>query len=159
MNAADTHCNPSRFPGITSLLLCLCLALVSCAPVTLVGPYDEVIDQGITQLHKDTTAFLLLMEQRAGKPLGEYRNNADFYIHALTEVASLQLRATNSPDNDLTIQQLALLKSSFRDLRVIHEAQERLGLNMETVTPLKSAMDIQFGAILKLEIAKKRGAE
>jgi len=141
------------------LAMLLCVLLSACSEITLVGQYDEVIDQGVTRLHRETTAFLLDMEYKAGTPEGEFIANTGFYIGALSDIASLKLRASNTPQNNLTSQQLQLLEDSIRELMVLHEAQEDLGLIEAITRPLQTAMDVQFGAILKLEIAKKQGIE
>lgn len=139
-------------------ILCLFL-LTACAPITLVSKYDELIDRGITELHKSTAAFLLDMKNKAGTPEGTYENNRGFYVDALSSLASIHLRAVSTAQNDLTAEQLELLRANYDLLAQAHEAQEELGLNEGMYAPIKANMDVQFGAILTFEIAKKRGEE
>jgi len=128
---------------------------MGCA-VRLVADYDEVIDQGVTRLHKDTTAFLLKMEKQAGTPAGEYANNTKFYDEAKVQIESLVLRAAATPKNTITTRQLKILADSFDELANAHEEQGTAGLNKETVAALRAPIDASFLAILKFEIAKKR---
>lgn len=151
------HREGKALAGLIALLT-LCAALCSCT-VRLVADYDEVIDNGVTELHKNTTAFLIDMETKAGTPAGEYVNNTEFYVESKAEIASLILRSDSSPKNSITTQELELLSDSFDELQIIHEAQGSEGLNGDLTAPLQTALGVHFGAILKFEIAKKRGID
>ena len=76
--------------GIALLLLTITVAACT---VTLVPPYDEQIDTGLTQLYGDTTVFVDRMIAAEGKPEGTYEANKEFYDQALGTVAALTVRA------------------------------------------------------------------
>lgn len=69
------------------------LLLAACAPVTLVPPYDEQIDAGLTALYGDTTSFVDKMIAAKGTPAGVYAANTDFYDSADGRVEALIVRA------------------------------------------------------------------
>ncbi len=67
--------------------------LNGCAPIMLVPPYDEQIDNGLTTLYSDTTAFVDRMISLRGTPEGSYAKNSDFYEAATAKVGALVVRA------------------------------------------------------------------
>ncbi|MFQ5844713.1 MAG: hypothetical protein ACE5JG_06960 [Planctomycetota bacterium] len=138
-------------------------ALLAGCRVRLVADYDRVLDRGVTNLHKKTAAFWIDMERKAGTEAGTYAPNTAFYDDARVAVESLRLRAAATPKNELTVRQLDLLAKNFELLAEIHRAQSEPddagripGLDADVVAAVRANMDVQFGAILRLEIAKKR---
>ena len=64
------------------------------------------------------------------------------------------MRARAIPDNDITIQQIVLLKENIDLLEQLH----KLGcLTKEQIETLRISFNSGFTAILKLELAKRRG--
>lgn len=135
------------------LLSLLAVALPACAPVRLVSDYDEVLDRSVTELHRRAGRFLAALERTAGTPEGRYACHAEFYDEARADLRAIRARAEAVPRNELTAGQLRLVEDNLAALERLHRA----GLKAEEIEPLRRAFDAQFGAILKLELAKKRG--
>jgi hypothetical protein len=77
-----------------------------------------------------------------------------FYDDVSLDIDAIRVRAAARPNNDMTTKQLGLIQESIDKLETYH----KLGFqNPQEVAPLRSAFDISFTAILKLELAKKRG--
>lgn len=155
MSALVRH---AKTPPLLALFLSLAL-LLGCQPVRLVSPYDQVIDEGVTQFHTDITAFVGKMVLLAGKPEGTYDANKASYPELSAKLSSLTLRATQTPRNDITTQSLSELASNLERLRQLHELGKDAGLTKPLADPALAAISIQCNAILKLEIAKRRGEQ
>jgi hypothetical protein len=81
-------------PLLTALLsLILALILSGCTAITLVPPYDEQIDTGLTELYGETSAFVDRMVALRGTPDGTHAANQDFYAEAGARAEALIVRA------------------------------------------------------------------
>lgn len=137
----------------TLLSLNLILSAAGCT-IKLISDYDETTDKAVTQLQRKVDSFLVDMQRKAGTPGAEYDKNAQFYDQARVDVDAIRVRAQAMPKNDITVQQINLVQDSLDKLEKLH----KLGFSSpEEIAPLRSAFDISFTAILKLELAKKRG--
>jgi len=128
------------------LSLVATLLLVGC---TLVAPYDQLTDSGISQLQKDTESLLTSLDQH------HTPYSIDLYIPITSELKALQTRANAIPTNSLTVQELANLAKEIDELQQLH----KIGLNSDEIKVIRDALDRSYDALLKLEIAKKRGAK
>ncbi|MFQ5847954.1 MAG: hypothetical protein ACE5IQ_09860 [Candidatus Methylomirabilales bacterium] len=143
-----------RFALVMFSLLTL---VVSGCSVKFISDYDEVTDKSATALHKNVERFLLKMEATAGSSAGTYRKNKTFYDEAKVALSSMRMRAKAIPNNRLTVQHIELLEKNIDALRTLHEKRGPKGLAKPLVDPVRDALDAQFTAIIKLELAKKRG--
>ena len=145
-----------------SIIAVFLVLLVGCQ-VQLVSQYDEQTDVAVTELQKKTEWFLLELEalSTSDKPEAAarrtYAANEGFYRDAQVAITSMRLRAEAIPKNELTIQEITLLEQSFESLRQLHVQGGNAGLRAVVVEPLRSSLNTHFGAIIKLELAKKRG--
>lgn len=130
----------------------LALTMSGCTTVKLVSDYDEKIDTGVTQLHKDTSAYMAKIKTVDGANVEAY-DKAKFYPETKLAVASLRLRADATQRNNLTVQILDKLQVAFDQFEVIHSG----GLTKVEMPPLELGFNSAFLAILTFEIAKKRG--
>jgi hypothetical protein len=139
------------------------LVLLAACQVQLVSQYDEQTDVAVTELQKRTERFLLELEALGGSDKPEaaarrtYAANEGFYRDAQVAITSMRLRAQAIPKNELTIQEIALLEQSFESLRQLHVQGGNAGLRTVIVEPVRSSLNTHFGAIIKLELSKKRG--
>ena len=139
------------------------LALVSwlgasgCSSVRCLTEYDEVLDVGTSDLQRRVELFLLDMESKAGTAAGEFAANRAFYDAVQVEHIVLRTRAQAVPNNALMVEQLDLLGTGLDKLRELHQRGGANGLPREVVEPSRTALTAQFVAILRLELAKKRG--
>jgi hypothetical protein len=119
--------------------------------VTLVGPYDGVTDQAITDLANRTEEFLTRM-QANGAP---YRGNEAFYIDAKARLITIRLRAALYPNNEGELKLIDLLSANLNNLEALH----RLGpLTGRTGNAARSTIETNFTSLLQVEIAKKRSS-
>ncbi|MBT9166876.1 MAG: hypothetical protein DDT19_00200 [Syntrophomonadaceae bacterium] len=49
------------------------LILVACGHIQLIAPYDERIENGVTELQKNTTAFFVKIERQGGSDKDDYK--------------------------------------------------------------------------------------
>jgi hypothetical protein len=142
-----------RFFTAVVLPLVLALNTAGCT-IKLISDYDETTDKAVTQLQRKVDGFLVDMQRKAGTPGAEYAKNAQFYDEARVDVDAIRVRAQAMPKNDITVEQIKLIQDSLDKLEQLH----KLGFSSpEEIAPLRSAFDISFTAVLKLELAKKRG--
>ena len=133
------------------------LLLAGC-PAHFVSDYDEIFDKAVTDTQKKTDAFLLKL-QDVKSPLRRYANAKDTYADIRNDIHSLKLRAqANNANNlnDLTLKQLETIDDNVTKLQARHEATPN-GPSVDFFRIAQDIIDTQFSAILKFEIAKKRG--
>lgn len=141
---------------IRSLLpLLMILAFTGCVNVKLIAEYDSQIDQSVTEFQKKTEEFMIKMERKIGKPEASYESNVQFYDDMKIILSGIQVRANAIPKNEKTIEMLKLLSENLDKLESAH----KMGLKANDILPARSAMNIGCTAILKLELAKRRGVE
>jgi len=129
------------------------LALAGCTSITLISAYDEGTDKGITEFQKSVETFLTGVE-RTGRPAGDLsKAEVAFFEKASVDLSSLRVRAAAISKNDITIAMLANLTESMSTL----EELVKSGITKEQIKPIRDALNASTGAILKLELAKKRG--
>ncbi len=148
--------------AIGRVILAALLVLAGCQ-VQFISDYDEQTDHAATALQQKIEDFLLRMQAASESDLPEARAlrpfeaNQDFYREVEVDLSSMRLRAEAIPQNNLTIEQIGLLEQSMQSMRQLHiEAGDR-GLRRVVVIPLRTGINTQLGAIIKLELAKKRG--
>ena len=74
-----------RIPGFFVLSFLAMLA-AACTTVSLVSPYDEQTEQGLSTLYVDTSNFVDRMIAVHGQPAGTYAQNQQFYSDAMARV-------------------------------------------------------------------------
>lgn len=136
------------------LSLSLVIALAGCT-IRLISDYDENTDKGVSEFQKSMETFLVRIEtqERPAGPLSDAEK--DFFQKAKVDLSALRVRASAIPKNEITVRMIANLTSSVEAL----EQLVPLGITKDQVTPIHSAFNTSVGAIIKLELEKKRGAE
>lgn len=133
--------------------LTIAVALSGCA-VKLISSYDETTDKTVTALQKKTEAHLVALEAVDGLPECKYEQHKQFYSEAKVDVSAIAVRAAAIPKNDITTEQMMLLTSSLEILEKLHKIA---CLSKGQIAPLRAQFNSSFTAILKLELAKRRG--
>ena len=128
--------------------------LISGCTIKLIASYDETIDKNVTALHKKVEQFFVKAESTPNPPVCNYENHKNFYDEAKVDISAIKVRAAAIPKNEITTKQISLLTSSLRDLEDLHKLSCLSKAQIET---LRTAFNTSFTAILKLELAKKRG--
>ena len=129
------------------------IALSGCS-VKLVSNYDENTDKAVTQLQKDFEKFFLTVDNQAGTPECEYENHKQFYIDSNVAISSIEVRAKALDKNEITVEQIGLLKDSLTKLEQLHK---KGCFTKGQIANLRDSFNTSITAILKLELAKKRG--
>ena len=138
------------------LLLIIVIYIITEVGCTLklISSYDEKTDVAVTELHKRTETFFLTLESQEGLPECEYKYHSGYYKDAKVSVSAIEVRARAIPNNDVTVDQIVLLKENIYLLEELHKSG---CLTREQIEPLRINFNTGFTAILKLELAKKRG--
>ena len=128
------------------------------ACVTLVAPYDEKIDDMATTLQREVSVEIETLSG-AEKPDCLYPNHVSFYRDARVDVAALAVRAEAHEMNAQTIRQIEDLRGALDDLEALHKiaTQANRCMRPDEFSDIRRGFDQITGAIIKLEIAKKRG--
>ncbi len=137
-------------PIMVSLLV---LVMTGCASIKLIADYDEQTDVAVTQFQRKMETFLFALERNMGENEASYGSNAKFYDEVRVDLSAIRVRAAAIPQNDISMQQLSLLADNINNLEKLH----KLGLGVNDIPPVRNAFNVVCTAILKLEIAKKRG--
>lgn len=144
---------PREFAAtLLAVALLLLTGAFGCGPVTLIAPYDQKIDDGVTNLQKSTAEFFTKIERQGGSNREDYKNHTKFYDDAKVTLSGLSVRANAFTNNNLTTAQLVVLNEQFSDLEQTHM---KIGISKEAVPEYEKALNRTFTAILTLEIAKK----
>lgn len=138
-----------------AFLAMLCLALLS-ACITLLAPYDEKTDQLATDLQRKISAHVEALDG-AEAPACLHGNHIQFYDEARVDLSTLSMRVRALELNQLSIQQVDDLRDSLITFEALHKRKDPDCLTSAEISPLRRAFDSHLGAILKLELAKKRG--
>ncbi|MFQ5656342.1 MAG: hypothetical protein ACE5G5_02280 [Candidatus Methylomirabilales bacterium] len=149
--------NKERLTFLFTLVMAILTVAIGGCQVRLISDYDAVIDRSATELQKKVETFLVKMEGAAGTSAGEYANNKAFYDETVVALSAMRVRAAAMPKNELTVESIDLIKENIENLRKLHKRRGERGLSKTVIDPVRTAMNTQFTAILKLELAKKRG--
>ncbi len=139
---------------ITILILGFLFIVLSGCTVKLISTYDEKTDVAVSDLQKRMETFFLTLESQEGLPECAYEYHAEFYREAKVSVSAIEVRAKAIPDNEITVQQIELLRENIDLLEQLHKMS---CLTKDQIEPLRINFNSGFTAILKLELAKKRG--
>jgi hypothetical protein len=142
-----------------ALSIALLVALAACGSVRLVSTYDEAIDKGTSEIYTRAVAFVDKVTALAGKPEGTYVANAAFYSDLKASVATLKLRSQAQGKNEITIALVGELATNVENLRRLHESSKDAGLPSILASPALSAIETNCAAIVKFEVAKRRGTQ
>jgi hypothetical protein len=139
------------------------LASAACATVKFVSDYDETTDREVTALQRMVDDSLTRIGKQKA-PACLYAAHTDFYAAAHSALHSLIIRnRARGADNRLTSDQLVLMDSSeITTLEKLHQLASSKTppacMNADALALDQQALDQSFEAILKLELAKKRGS-
>lgn len=143
---------------ITQLVIALFL-VVSLSGCTMIGNYDQVIDQTATSLNSEINSFLDKMERCAGTPEGTYEKNVESYEKLNSTLNTLKARALLLPKNELIAQQIESLIIAIEGLRNTHQSPpyDINGLDKRVIELNRKEINHLFVSIVKSENALKRG--
>ncbi len=133
------------------LLLLTVVGATACSSIRLISDYDPIIDEAVTALQKDVDTFLTQLE-REDAPT--FNDSSETYEKLLVDLRAVQVRASAQTQNELIIQQLDLVAGN---LALMAEAHSEGIEDPQEIALFRNSFQTQFRAILKLELAKRRG--
>jgi len=136
-----------------AVFLGLASALSGCS-VKLISSYDETTDKAVSALQRKTEAHLVALEAVEGLPECKYEKYKQFYEEARVDASAIAVRAAAIPKNEITTEAVTLLAGSLGSLEKLHKIA---CLSKDQIAPLRTQFNTSFTAILKLELAKRRG--
>jgi hypothetical protein len=141
-------------PKIPWLLGLWMLILPACSSVKLISDYDEVTDKSVTALQEKITEFFVKMETDIGTDAAGYSHYSNFYQQAKVNLITFKIRADAIDKNKIVQDQIVALTSMLNDLEQLH----RIGFsNLAQIKQLEPPFNSAFTAIIKLQLALKRG--
>lgn len=143
--------------GPAMVMLPLLLIAASSCKVRLISDYDDITDRSATELQKKVEGFVHKMVASAGTPEGSYARNVVFYDDARTDLSAIRVRANAFEKNKFTLEEINLIQANLDNLEKLHKIGGDRGLRKEVADPALDALNTQFTALIKLELAKKRG--
>ncbi len=143
----------ARRLGLACLSLMLAAVLSGCT-IALISDYDEATDKSVTALQRKVEEHLVRLEATAGKPGCEHAKYEKYYEEAKVDVSAIRTRTAAIPKNDITTKQVSELSESLQSLEDLHKLA---CISKAQIPALRTPLNSIFTAILKLEIAKKRG--
>ena len=144
----------ARLCAMLALAPALIIPQTGCSRITLISSYDEQIDHSATELQRRMDAFLTMLADKEGTPQASYESNKSFYSDYAVDLRSLKVRAVSQPKNQITSQQIDLMTASLEELRKAHESGP---ITADAVPTFRDLFNQAWGAIIALEMAKKRG--
>ncbi len=135
-----------------SLLMAMLVMVVSsgCA-ITLVSKYDEKTENYASDFRTQADTFLTSLERNPG---ATYALNTKFYDDARITLRGMLNRANQIDKNKITVQQIETLMDNVDTLEALHKIGP---ISSASIVNIRSSFESICGAIIKLEILKKRG--
>jgi hypothetical protein len=124
----------------------------------MVSKYDDQTDANVTVLQKKLDTFFVNLKNES-YPDCSYSKNKSFYDDVKVQLSGIQVRANAIPNNNITIQELDALSKGISGLEKNQKLKDNDNacLNPAIIDADQTMFNSMFTAILKLEIAKKRG--
>lgn len=142
---------------LVRLRIFLCLSgflILSACNIQLLSQYDETTDKAVSALQKKMEAHLLSLESKEGQPECAYLFQSAIYQELKVDASAIAVRAAAISKNELTAEQVQLLGKSIETLEKLHQIA---CLQKTQIATLRIQFNSSFTAILKLELAKRRG--
>lgn len=136
--------------AVLAALIVTVVALSSCK-IRLIGDYDDVIDQGVTNIQQKADLYFTKLLSTPTTPYDQ-----SFYDDIDSRLTVLKTRASLLPKYPIITQQLTNLRSQFDQLQQLDKTATR-PISAAIVNDSQSAITVSIESILKLEIALKRG--
>lgn len=141
----------ARRRALALLLLLTAASATACSSIRLISDYDPIIDESVTALQKEVDTYLTQLERDDAPTFAE---SGESYEKLLVDLRAIQVRASAQTKNDLIIRQLDLVADN---LALMAEAHREGIEDPQEIELFRNSFQTQFRAILKLELAKRRG--
>ncbi len=125
--------------------------LVSCK-VTLIAPYDEIVDKKISELHET----LLVNLKTWSNKVPDYDDVADFYDKSEVTLEILIERTKGVPKSEIMTASLNKILANIKELRSAHQSNL---VDKNYIDQVYPDLNEQLGAVQRFQMALKRAAE
>ena len=135
------------------------LTLTGCA--NMGAPYDAQTEKALMSLNGKTSEILIDLEGSQDFPEINYKQYQNAYKAVHLELSNLELRASAIPKNDKTQKQIVLLTKTVKQFEALHQLDfgKTLYGKQEAIKTSRLTFKQALKAMLKLELAKKRGID
>ena len=139
------------------LLLAIPLLLSGCVHAHFIMDYDPVVDQGFTQLQRETEEFFAKLEAEPATADSSYVATKEFYFKEDAELQTLRTRLVFEPKSTEVLTQLDAMRRSFKEMETQHMATDggKLGMKLRLVQGYHAPIDSEFASVAKLQVALK----
>jgi hypothetical protein len=157
-----TELRIARPPRLIQALALLLLPALGACTVTLMSAYDDQTEKMTTELQSEISAYHQELVYGYGSPSCLYSNNVGFFKKTRSEIDNLRVRVSAIGKNEQTkgqVDQLLGAIDSLEALQKLREQQHSGNDRCYTADQMAdnfSGIEIILGAIMKLEMAKKR---
>ena len=138
-------------------ILLASLTIVGCA--NMGAPYDPLTEKALMSINEKTSEILIDLENNQNFTEANHEQFQDAYKAIHLDLSSLELRTSAIPKNDKTQKQVVLLSETVKQLEALHQigfGKTAYG-KQEAIKTSKATFKQTLKAMLKLELAKKRG--
>lgn len=138
-----------------SIIIVMAMALIqSCTSIRLISDYDEITDRTVTQLQENVSNYFVKLERSIGTESANYENFTETFDQIKVDLNTLEVRSAALDKNRIVQEQVAELNSMVYNLEKLHQ----LGFSSyDQIKPLRQPFNSAFTAIIKLQMALKRG--
>lgn len=137
-----------------AVLMTIMMLIQSCTSIRLISDYDEITDKTITQVQEKVSEYFVTLERTVGSEEGNYQHFTETFDSIKVDLNTLAVRAAAFDKNRIVQEQVSELKSMITNLGELH----KLGFETyDQIKPLRQPFNTAFTAIIKLQLALKRG--
>ncbi len=137
-----------------TVIALMLITITSCQSIRLISEYDDITDKKVTELQEKSSEHFAKLERTIGTDESNYQHYVSFYDKAKADISTLKIRANAIEKNDIVIKQLVFVEDNMMILEELH----KIGFKQSSeITPIKNAFNSAFTAIIKLQMALKRG--
>ena len=142
-----------NFRFATALMMAMML-IQSCTSIRLISDYDEITDKTVTQVQEKVSGYFVTLERTVGTEEGKYKNFIETFDKIKVDLNTLEVRAAAFDKNRIVQEQVKELNNMITKLEKLHT----LGFaTYAQIKPLRQPFNTAFTAIIKLQLALKRG--
>jgi len=133
------------------------LVFQSCTSIRLISDYDEITDKTVTEVQEKVANYFVKLENSVGTEESKYENYKEQFEKIKIDLNTLEVRAKAIDKNRIVITQVEELKNMVDNLEKLHKSFKNGYQSTDLVKPNLNAFNTAFTAIIKLQLALKRG--
>ncbi|GJM64585.1 hypothetical protein [Persicobacter diffluens] len=140
--------------NLSALVLMLLMLTQSCTSIRLISDYDEITDKTVTELQEKVSNYFVKIERTIGTDDAKYEHFVQQFDDIKVDLNTLEVRAGAFEKNRIVQEHFKELNKMVNNLESLH----KIGFSSyDQIKPLKQPFNSAFTAIIKLQIALKRG--